>query len=413
MISFKKDILFSVAVQFLLLVFGLLLNKMLSNSLSVEDFGNFNLIKRASTVVSFTMLAGMGIAIPRYLPLLKETSEKYKYLAVAFFIIVAISFVFLFIVYFFEDYFDSLLFNGFSYIKISLFYAFSITMLSFLYASFRGFEKSIKFNVSQLIIQFLIVILTFFYGYNVEEYVMYSSIVALLLVVLFFGLDLIENKQEIAGFNLSDSHTIIKELSWFGFPRMIGDFFLFSLSAVPLFVMSQKFGVLQASMLTVAVTLTSMITPFFSYLGMVFLPKLSSLYGERNIREIRRIVNLFLIAFIGISLVFTLALILLDDWLIPLFFSNSYMKASGMIVIVSYSMIPNAMYLLLRNPIDVLSKVPYNTFNLIIACTIGFVMMYCSKQIVDLLYAYVFIFVWLGVVSYLIWLKLLKNEESK
>ncbi|WP_421497733.1 hypothetical protein ACSLMH_14555 [Flavobacterium columnare] len=413
MISFKKDVLFSVAVQFLLLVFGLLLNKILSNTLSVEDFGNFNLIKRASTVVSFTMLAGMGIAIPRYLPLLKAKSEKYKYLATAFFIVISITFFFLVLISFFGHYFNEILFNGSVFINISFLYAFSITMLSFLFASFRGFEKSLNFNVSQLVIQFIVLILTFFYGYNVQEYVILSSVVSLLLVVVFFGFVFVIDKKQLFALNLTGAQTIIKELSWFGFPRMLGDFFLFSLHAVPLFLISKKFGIQQASMLTVAVTLTSMITPFFSYLGMVFLPKLSSLYGEGNIREIRRIVNLFLIAFIGISLVFTLGLLFFDNWLITLFFSSSYLKASEMIVVVSYSMIPNAIYLLLRNPIDVLSKVPYNTLNLILACTIGFIMMYYSTQMIHLLYAFVFIFVWLGVASYLIWLKLLKNEESK
>ena len=63
-----QDVLWTLIGQVLLMLVLLIINKFLSNVLSIEDFGRYNVIRRSTTVLSFMLLGGLGIAMPRYLP---------------------------------------------------------------------------------------------------------------------------------------------------------------------------------------------------------------------------------------------------------------------------------------------------------------------------------------------------------
>ena len=92
MYNLRKDILFSIITQLALMLIALVINKLLSINLTVSDYGEFNIVKRASTVASFTMLAGMGIAIPKYIPQSKNNQEKMKFLLSAFILLANLRF---------------------------------------------------------------------------------------------------------------------------------------------------------------------------------------------------------------------------------------------------------------------------------------------------------------------------------
>jgi hypothetical protein len=62
-----KDILFTLASQIAIMVLMLVVNKILSVKLGVEGYGQYSIIKKNTQVVSFVMLCGIGIALPRYL----------------------------------------------------------------------------------------------------------------------------------------------------------------------------------------------------------------------------------------------------------------------------------------------------------------------------------------------------------
>ena len=61
------DVIWTFAGQVLVLLAAFALNKVLSVRLDVDTFGEYNLVKRSVSVISFVMLAGTGIAMPRYL----------------------------------------------------------------------------------------------------------------------------------------------------------------------------------------------------------------------------------------------------------------------------------------------------------------------------------------------------------
>ena len=64
-----RDIVWTFAIQMLIMLCSFAINKLLANRLSIDEFGQYNVIKRSVQVLSFVMLAGIGIALPRYIPI--------------------------------------------------------------------------------------------------------------------------------------------------------------------------------------------------------------------------------------------------------------------------------------------------------------------------------------------------------
>ncbi|PIE50801.1 MAG: hypothetical protein CSA38_01365 [Flavobacteriales bacterium] len=411
MYNLRKDVIFSVFVQFSLMVFGLLINKLLSNHLSVEEYGQFNIIKRTATIISFVLLAGMGIAIPKYVPQNKTDIGKFQYIFSGFFLVLMISVVFFVGILVFESKANDIIFNGDEDIMVAYFYGISITFLSFLYAYYRGLNKILSFNLIQMLVQFLILVVAYFCTKNVFVFIKYSIVVNFGVFVVF---SLLEGKkyfkigQKVIKENLIPS---LKELWSFGYSRMVGDLFLFSLTAVPLLIVNKKFTEVEVAYFSVAITLTSLVSPIFSYIGVILLPKVSQAMAENKIHEVFKTINKFMAMYIVLSVGIIGFIYLFDDFLIRLFFSAEYLPSKNIIFWVSFGILPNALYLLLRNPIDAYSKIPFNTINLIIACVIGFSMMWYSEHFLQIGKSYLVLQIILGVLSFVVWGVMKKKEN--
>ena len=68
----RRDVVWTFTLQILIMLCSFAINKLLANRLSIDDFGQYNVIKRSVQVLSFVMLAGVGIALPRYIPLYRN-----------------------------------------------------------------------------------------------------------------------------------------------------------------------------------------------------------------------------------------------------------------------------------------------------------------------------------------------------
>ena len=53
----SKDVIWTFTIQMTIMICAFVVTKILSNRLSVDDFGQYNLIKRSVQVLSFVMLA--------------------------------------------------------------------------------------------------------------------------------------------------------------------------------------------------------------------------------------------------------------------------------------------------------------------------------------------------------------------
>ena len=73
-----KDVIVTFIAQAFIMVTFFIVNKVFSNTLGVELYGQYSLIKKNSAVISMVMLAGMGIAIPRFVAFYKAKANITK-----------------------------------------------------------------------------------------------------------------------------------------------------------------------------------------------------------------------------------------------------------------------------------------------------------------------------------------------
>jgi O-antigen/teichoic acid export membrane protein len=193
---------------------------------------------------------------------------------------------------------------------------------------------------------------------------------------------------------------------------MFGDLILFSIGVIPLIIINNKFGLKENAYFSTATMLNTLITPFFSYIGIILLPKASKALVEKQYSYLKKTVNKFLFIYIAISVLFIAFFYFFNHILILILFSKDYLVVSKYIIVTSFTILPNSIYLLLRNVNDALDNRPYNTFSLLISSSIGFLLMFFSTTFDYLIISFVIMYLILGILSFLNW-TYLKNKYLK
>ena len=75
-VKMTKDVVWTFIIQMMIMLCSFVITKLLSNRLDMDEFGQYNLIKRSIQVLSFMMLAGVGITLPRYIPLYQNGTPR-------------------------------------------------------------------------------------------------------------------------------------------------------------------------------------------------------------------------------------------------------------------------------------------------------------------------------------------------
>ena len=235
----SKDIIWTFTVQMMIMVCAFVVTKLLSNRLSVEDFGQYNLIKRSVQVLSFMMLAGVGIALPRYIPLYQKGEQQkpiVPLLTAALIYIIGITLIICFVCGVFGDRMHLIILGekgNDSLFVIALAYAFILAMAQFVFAYYRGTGNFKWYNATQLSIQMAIILPLVFLPVLTSKNVFFSwLIITTLLVGLYMGREWFIRKK--AHFTMASVKTELKTIVKYSSGRLLADFFLFSLSAFPL-----------------------------------------------------------------------------------------------------------------------------------------------------------------------------------
>jgi len=405
-----KDVLVTFFSQMVIMLTFFVVNKILSNSLGVEGYGQYSIIKKNSTVIAMVMLGGMGIALPRFFSFYRAKQNATKANSIfigSLLIVLALSF-FIFIMFSVFNHESETIITGVSHnsklFYTTLLYSFSICISSFLFSFYRGIGNFVKYNVSQIIIQVLILISCFYEQKHLVNLLIIWSISTLIFTFLAFTND---TRNIFSLFFKAKRFTIIqtslKELVPYGLTRLVGDFVLFSFYALPLIFSNSKFGIRETAFFSVGIMISNMITPFFGFLGTVLLPYVSENVANENHNQIKKTVNNLMIIYTLISFIICNTVFYFMDFFIKLLFNSEYLGASNMISIIIWSVLPQAVYLLLRNPLDAISKIPYNTINLTLSFLLMLLMFYKSTTIIELGYSFLISNFVLAVLSVLSW----------
>lgn len=413
----RQDIVWTFSLQILIMFSSFAINKILSNSLSIDDFGQYNVIKRSVQVLSFMMLAGVGIALPRYIPIYRNSNPPQRItplLAASFIYIIGISLVVFGGCILFSKHMQEIIIgqqDNLTLLLIALFYAFILALSQYMFAYYRGIGNFKWYNGTQLAMQLAIIIPLVTLPFLTIENVFISwLLISIFIVICLFGKEILCHISKGGSLNLNaplKPHlpTIIKYSSG----RLVADFFQFSLAAFPLVYISNNQGLQPTAYFSVGIFFVTMITPLFSFMGIILLPYISKAIAKNEMAKANQVVLRLSILYVGISVAIIMVLYLFTDFFTSLLFSRDYLVTTRITQIMIISILPQAAYMLYRNTIDAVSMIPYNAFILGISLAFMVVCFSLSDTLSQFAISYLATSILQGFLSWITWILIRKK----
>ena len=405
----SRDVIWTFSIQILVMLCSFAINKLLANRLSIDDFWKSNVIKRSVQVLSFIMLAGVGIALPRYIPLYRNSQPPRRImplLVASMIYIIGVSTAAGLIVMLFSARMQDIIIgqnDNQGLLLIALAYAFVFALSQYVLAYYRGIGNFRWYNGANLGIQLACIVPLILLPVLTTTSVFASwLIMALLFVGFYLGRELWNKRHSLSTPDASfrDSlRTIIKYSSG----RMVADFFQFSLSAFPLVYISNTQGLQATAYFAVGITFVSIITPFFSFMGIILLPYVSQAIARHEMAAANRLITRLSLIYAATAISIILVLGLFTEFLTRLLFASDYVVTVPLTRIMILAILPQAAYMLYRNTIDAVSVIPFNAIVLglcIAAMTAGFML---SGSTTHYACVYLAVSTLQGLLSWLIW----------
>lgn len=374
------DVMWTFSIQLLIMICSFAINKLLASRLSIDDFGQYNVIKRSVQVLSFVMLAGVGIALPRYIPLYRNSNPPRRIaslMSASFIYIIGVSLVVFLVCMLFSTQMEDIIIgqsDNLQLLIVALAYAFTLAMSQYVFAYYRGIGNFKWYNGTQLAIQLLIIMPLILLPILTVWHVFIAwLIITTILVTCLAGWELRGKWPSLFTLQPSIFTTLIKYSSG----RLVADFFQFSLAAFPLIYISNIQGLQTTAYFSVGIFFVTMVTPIFSFMGIILLPYVSQALARSEMATANRLIKRLAITYIGASLLFISVIYIFTELLTILLFSSDYVVTKDLTRIMILSILPQAVYMLYRNTIDAVSVIPFNAIFLGICLgvmVIGFIL---------------------------------------
>lgn len=381
-----KDLVWTFSSQLLIMLIVLIVNKMVSIHLGIEGFALYSIIKKSSTVLAALFVWGMTISLPRYLSLYRVSKDEREPFLLPSSIIILFSLlaICLIVSILFPSVMKHWVLGGLGDIPllwVVIFYSFAFAFNDIVVAVFRGKSYYKRSNIVQIVTQLSLLCGVIFFHEVTSMFLSWGGLI-LLSCSLFIGPFLWRDMR--FSHIVQDQKSIVpvvKSLLRYGTPRMFSDLLYQLTSFVPLLIVLSKFGEIATGLFSTAITLQLMITPLFAFTGQIFLQRISEMVASKDFLRIRRSIRISMIIFILIASLGVVILSIGADFWVSMLFAEEFLPASSLVVIVALSLIPRAIYILLRNPLDAVSEVPYNLYTLLIWFAIYIISLYSVESI--------------------------------
>lgn len=415
-----RDVVWTFTIQILIMLCSFAINKLLATRLSIDDFGQYNVIKRSVQVLSFVMLAGVGIALPRYIPLYRNSTPPRRIaplLGAALIYIIGISLVVFLVVLLFSAQMQDIIIGqsgNQSLLLIALAYAFTLAMSQYVFAYFRGIGDFRWYNGTQLTLQLAIILPLVLLPVLTVNGVFVSWLVITILLVVFWMIKEVRSKwREVRDYLQPQNTSLTSQLSpltshlrtivKYSSGRLVADFFQFSLAAFPLIYISNAQGLQPTAYYSVGITFVTMVTPIFTFMGIILLPYVSECIAKGELRAANRLISRLAWSYMGAALLITAVLYVAVRPLTSLLFAESYVSTAALTRIMILSILPQTLYLLYRNTIDAVSVIPYNAIILSVCILAMVVSFSLSTTLTQFAWAYLAVSILQGLLAWLTW----------
>jgi len=407
----KKDFVFTFSTQIIVLVSGLIVFKLALLQFGNTGFSEFSMVKRNIAYLYTLLLLGLGVAIPRYIAKeigSKSGEENNVFLAAC--IILFYSLLTAGVLLFgFQEQITALLFGSQSFSKFIFPLFVSLAGLSLhglFYAYYRGKMVFKTANLIQLINIGILPPIAFLFAHNTEELFLYtgflmSAVSTPLLIYIFFT----------EKFQSGRSTHFIATLFKYGAQRLPADFGLASLITLPAIFTAHTEGPLIAGYVAFSMSLLSLSGQAVAPVGLIMLPKISHLLGEKNFTQMRYYIQKLLLFALGISLFGTILYQSFADQLLYLYLGH----VSDELISISKQIMWGALfypfYVTMRSVVDAYYTRAYNTISILLALGIFLLLFTISHNVFNSLV--IALSILMGVTLYFIKPLLTLNKVGK
>jgi O-antigen/teichoic acid export membrane protein len=365
------------------------------------------------------MLMAMGIALPKFIPecIVKDDKRGAAYyFFVSICIIIVISIIVISLMAILQTPLSRLILgaDGFEkYIIPTAFYSLSLALTSYVYSYYRAVERYYAYNISQIVAQVITFIPVIFLYFDLVLLLWVWTIAFCLFSLLILINAFFKFKPYLKGFDKSLFKKTGKELLVYCTPRLPGEIILFAFSLVPLVIVGNKFDLSQTGYFSSAISVNAALASLFSFVGIILLPSVSKSLTVNDFTSVKKQILAISIVFVILAICMIGFVFLFPKFVMKFLYSEEYYDAIPLMKIIILAILPNAFYLLFRNPLDAITKFPCNTICLSLSFVIVISLMLLSKNIEQCAWAYVIGYIVLGIASIFAWVICLIIRKRK
>ncbi|MDD5606515.1 MAG: lipopolysaccharide biosynthesis protein [Candidatus Pacebacteria bacterium] len=366
---FFKDIFLTFITQAVILIAFFFIYRLIAVNFGPEGVGEYSLIKRIIAFLQPVLLLGLGIGIPRYIAMSQNREQRSGYIKAGGLVVAIFSFVFLTFINLFKDYFAKLFFGTADYsnlvLPFSLFLA-GLTLHALVYSYFRGRLFVKTFNFFQIINLALVplIILIFFKNITIEKLITLIGITTFV-VAFIFSLFLV--KELFVPIKKWQFFKPFKELFQYSLPRVPAIFAWQGLLSLGPILAIHFTSIREVGYLSVGQSLLGTVGAAIAPLGLIILPKVSTLIVNGRQEVIKENLNFLLGAILQCSVFICFQLIIFTDVIVEYWLGSEFSGAISIMRIVFLAVFFYALFEAMRNILDAVKVKPINTINLFIS----------------------------------------------
>lgn len=390
---FRRDLVTSMAAEVAAVAGAALALAVVTRTRTPFDFGLYSVAMRSVSLFLAPLLIGMGVTLPRILPLITEEGERRRYLMAALAIVALVGLTLVIVLLTSHRYVSLAIFGDPSRTPETVAVV-AVLLGGLIYGVVYGYLRGgLLFTQANLLSALnlgavpLVAALT---THGVAPLLLVTS-VGWAIFALLFGARHMTWPAGLGGH--------IRELLVVGVRRVPGEFALFGLVAVPPLIVLHVQGVTAAGHASLALSMFTIAGTSVAPFSAVLLPHASKWLGEGDSARVASFVKRGLITLISVAAVCVALVELFASWLVPVVFGQASQPVVPAVRLIFLAAPAYAVFILFRSVIDG-ATARATTMNLTLVCFAIFALvMFGSSLVVRLTLLYV-----LGVTVVTMWL---------
>ena len=361
----------TLAVEGLVVLAGLLTWRIAATHFSVEEFGGYTVARRLMSVAAFPLLLGLGIALPRAIARARTGADGEGESGAIGSAAVALTTISLLlfsgVVLLFPAPLADLAFGtrgAEGLIVPTLVATIGLTLHTLGYAWHRGRTGWTTANLLQVgALALTPPVAVYAAEGSVALALEFTGGVWSVVGLVGLALAALRSSRPTLGAIRAEG----RELLRYGLPRVPGELALFGMLALPPVMVAHREGLAAAGFVSFALSLVQLVASALAPVGTLLLPVVSADAARGEWGRIRHTVDRMLLAGVGVAILLAAGVTLGAPEIIRLLLGEQYLAAAPLVRWIAPAAVPHAVYLVLRNPIDAVAVHPHNTRNLLVA----------------------------------------------